>query len=399
MIFVFCFFAAILIALSIKSLLGGLEYLRFFREKLGETKSDFTPFTTIIAPCKGLDPGLVQNLKALFEQHFPSFEIIFVVDNRDDPSAKIIREMIEKHGSIPAKFIIAPKATRSSQKIVNLLEAIKHASSETRAYVFVDSDARPSGNWLRSLVAPLEREDVGAATGYRWFISEKPGIATELRSSWNASIATALGPNTRSNFCWGGSMAIRKDTFERLNIAQAWSGALSDDFAVTRAVNKAGFKIEFVPAALTASVENCTFREMLEFTTRQMKITRVYAQHLWLLSWFGSGLFCSVMVAAVVIAAFSPVTSFSFLAALSTLSLVFVCSIGKAWLRSKAVELVLRDYRTELALQVKWQLSLWLFTPAIFFYNSVAAAVSRRMSWRGVTYELKSPTETVIIAD
>ena len=30
-----------------------------------------------------------------------------------------------------------------------------------------------------------------------------------MSSAWNASIASALGPNTKTNFCWGGSMAGR----------------------------------------------------------------------------------------------------------------------------------------------------------------------------------------------
>lgn len=397
MVLIFFFFAAVLIALSLRSLLGGVAYLRFVRENLGGTTPDFMPFATIIAPCKGIDPGLEQNLEALFLQRFPSFEIVFVVESKTDEAVDIINQTIEKNAVIPSKLVIAPTAVRSSQKIANLIEAVKHASPQTQAYVFVDSDARPAENWLASLVGPLKDREVGATTGYRWFIAEKASLATELRSAWNASIATALGPNTRSNFCWGGSMAIRRKTFEELNIENAWSGALSDDFAVTRTVKKAGLKIEFVPAALTASVENCTYREMLEFTTRQMKITRVYAADLWLLSWFGSALFCTVMIAAVAIAATA--SGFTFFAAIATLTLVFILGMSKAWLRSIAVETILKNYKKELIKQRKWQLTLWLVTPVIFFYNSAAAALSRRMKWRGVTYELKSPSETVIIAD
>jgi hypothetical protein len=36
-------------------------------------------------------------------------------------------------------------------------------------------------------------------------------------------------------------------------------------------------------------------------------------------------------------------------------------------------------------------------TAALFLYNALAAARSRRIEWRGVTYELKSATETAII--
>lgn len=156
-------------------------------------------------------------------------------------------------------------------------------------------------------------------------------------------------------------------------------------------------EIVFVPAALTASIENCTFGEMLEFTTRQMKITRVYSPDLWLLSWFGSWLFCSVMGAAIILAASAG--GLVFIAAAATIILVSICSIAKAWVRIRAVELVLVKYKHEIRSQRKWQLSLWIITPVIFFYNCLAAAVSRRLKWRGITYELKSPTETVIISD
>jgi hypothetical protein len=42
---------------------------------------------------------------------------------------------------------------------------------------------------------------------------------------------------------------------------------------------------------------------------------------------------------------------------------------------------------------------LWLLTPALFFYNSAAALLSRKMTWRGITYKLISREKTVIIGD
>jgi hypothetical protein len=81
------------------------------------------------------------------------------------------------------------------------------------------------------------------------------------------------------------------------------------------------------------------------------------------------------------------------------MALVAFFSTGKAWLRLNAVRLVLTDHKTALQRQFWTQNTLWLLSPALFFYNSVAALLSRRMTWRGITYELKSPRETVIIRD
>lgn len=418
MIYVFYFFAAVLVWLSFKSFRGGITYLRYFREELAKPRSTFTPFVTVIAPCRGLDDGLEQNLTALLTQEFPAYEVIFVVDEAKDLAMPVIERVSTESGSAEAtivstgngsdrgsrhttspitKLIIAPKAVGCAQKIANLREAVLHADDRSQAFVFVDSDARPSPEWLRTLVVPLANESVGAATGYRWFISKNPTLASEIRSVWNASIASALGRNSNSNFCWGGSTAIRRDVFERIDMREKWAGTLSDDFALTRVMNEAQLPIVFVPQALTASVEDCSWAELLEFTTRQMKITRVYMTKLWVMSMIGSAVFNAVMIAAFLIAILST-NAIAVFVSIATLILVSAFSIGKSWLRLKAVKLTLPNYEAGLKLQFWPHVTLWLFTPSLFLYNSLAAAFSRRLKWRGITYELKSPTETVIIS-
>jgi len=401
MIFVFYALAALLIWLSAKSFVGGIGYLRYFKKEVGKPLPTFTPIVSVIVPCRGVDDGLVDNLRAFLTQDYPEYEVIFVVDDAADASVATIKEVSRKDAkkANQTSLVIAPTALDSGQKVENLREAVLHVNDRSQVFVFTDSDARPSKEWLRHLVASLVDDNVGAATGYRWFISKRPAFASEMRSVWNASIASALGPNTKTNFCWGGSTAIRRHTFERLDIREKWRGTLSDDFTLSSVVNKAGLPIIFVPQALTASVESCSFHELLEFTTRQMKITRVYAPYLWLMSLVGTGLFNVVMISAFLIVVLSRKNGLAVWVSLATLALVTFFSIGKAWLRLNAVKLALRDYKAELDQQFWTQKTLWLISPALFFYNSVAALLSRRLTWRGITYELKSPRETVIITD
>lgn len=396
MIFVFYFFAVVLIWLSFKSFRGGIAYLRFFKSELAKPRSEFTPFVTVIVPCRGLDEGLEQNLAALFDQDYPDYEVIFVVDDREDPAAAVIENISRENANLKTKLIVADKTIESSQKVENLREAVLHIADGSKVLVFVDSDARPAKDWLASLVAPLEDEQIGGTTGYRWFISPTPSFASEMRAAWNASIASALGPDTGSNFCWGGSMAIRRGVFEKLEIREKWRGTLSDDFAVSRAIKEAGLTIYFVPRALTASVESCSLRELFEFTTRQMKITRVYSPDLWKLSFFGSSVFIVTLVWAVLLLTNSSSGQLRFWAGVMTLASVSLFSFGKSWLRLIAVRLIFPQYKAELGKQFWPQNTLWLLTPALFLYNSIAAGLSRRMKWRGIVYEMISATETRI---
>jgi cellulose synthase/poly-beta-1,6-N-acetylglucosamine synthase-like glycosyltransferase len=413
MIFVFYFFAAALVFLSYKSFRGGIDYLNFYKKKLAETPSDFSPFVSIIAPCRGLDEDLEENLSALFRQDFPRYEVIFAVDSETDEAVQVIEKIIHRGDAerqrnsnkisasprlcgenIPAKLVVAGKAESEGQKVHNLREAVLQVADESEVFVFVDSDARPAANWLKNLIAPLQDEKIGAATGYRWFISKKISFASEMRSVWNASIASALGANRKSNFCWGGSMAIARATFEKIEMREKWRGTLSDDFAVTRTVREAGLQIQFVPQALAVSVENCSLRELFEFTTRQMKITRVYAPDLWKMSFIGATLFNLVWVWGIFNLVFYAPGSAAFWFSLAALFLISAFSIGKSRLRLNAVKLVLKDYENELKKQFWTQNTLWIFSPALFFYNSVCALFSRKINWRGLRYELVSPSET-----
>ena len=415
---VFFLFAGVLIFLGYKSLRGGFDYLAFFKHELAKPASDYTPFCSIIAPCRGLDQDLKENLAALLHQNYPEYEVIFVVDNENDEAVPVIEKLINRRDAetqrilnkdkiikensasprlCGEKIVVAGKTKDSSQKVENLREGVLRVSEKSEVFVFVDSDARPHEDWLRNLIAPLQNENVGAATGYRWFISRKNNFASHLRSVWNASIASALGANVKSNFCWGGSTAIRRDQFENIKMRERWKGTLSDDFAVTRAMKAADLPIVFVPQALIASVEDCNMREMLEFTTRQMKITRVYAPHLWKASFIGSILFTSVFFTNIALLFF--VSGWQFWLALFILLLNIALGVGKAWLRLNAVKLVLKKYEKELNQSFLPQITIWALTPPIYFYNCVCAFFSNEIRWRGIRYKLKSANETIVIED
>lgn len=395
MTYLFYILAALLIYLSYRSFRGGIEYLRYFKQELAKAESTYLPFVSVFVPCRGIDQSMLENLDALLVQDYPDYEVVFILDEETD-EAKDVIEAAWREARRQVKLVVASKASESSQKVENLREGVQYADPASEVFVFADSDARPSKAWLRNLVAPLTDERIGAATGYRWFFSHRVTFASEMRNMWNASIASALGPNRTTNFCWGGATAIRREVFDRLAIRERWRGTLSDDFTITRALNEADLEIYFVPSALTPSVEDCTLGELVEFTTRQMKITRVYAEKLWLMSFIGSGLFTAVMLTALLIMIFASRNDVTVLAAMLTLVAVTGFSIGKSWLRIRAVERALPEYAHYLRRQFIPQTTLWALTPPLFLYNCVAALLSRGVNWRGTTYEMISRRETRI---
>ncbi|HEV7745052.1 MAG TPA: glycosyltransferase family 2 protein [Pyrinomonadaceae bacterium] len=396
---VFYFFAAIVIWLGFLSLRGGLNFAAYVRRETARPLPDFTPFVSVIAPCRGLEDGLRENISALFQQNYPAYEVILVTDSADDASLSLMKQIIEAEGAGEhARVVIAGAAVNSGQKVHNLSVAASAVNSRSEVFVFVDTDARPQANWLRALVSPLADERIGAASGYRWFISETGGLASQLRSVWNASIASALGEREDKNFCWGGSTAIRKSTFEKLLVAEHWQGTVSDDFTLTRVLQEAKLPIHFVPACLVASVGDCSAKELLEFTNRQLKITRVYSAHLWKPVLIGSLLFCLVFFGGIALVVSRALMRLPFAVPLVALSLIYLLGVAKSYIRLQAVAIPLRSYRKQLWRSLPAHLLLWPFASALYLCNAVTAAFSRRIKWRGITYELKSATEAVIIS-
>ncbi len=398
--YVFYFFALVAIFLGVTSLRSGLRFAAYVRSHTARPLAAFTPFASVIAPCRGLDQGLRENIAALFEQVYPAYEIIFVVDKEGDASLSVIDEVkrfYHKTDKITARILIAGEARNAGQKVYNLQAAVREVSPLSQILVFVDTDALTPANWLRSLVAPLHDTKLGATTGYRWFIPVKGGFASQLRSVWNAAITSSLSREQTKNFCWGGSTAIIRKTFEDLQIMECWRGTVSDDFTITRVLHKAGLPIHFVPACLVASLDDCTFHELLEFTTRQLKITRVYAPHLWTPVLLGSLLFSLVFFGGILLVTVRAVAGLSYLVPLLLIFTIFLLGAAKVLVRWRAIAIPLKRHREEMRGGLLAQLVLWPLASALYLYNALAAMFSRRIQWRGITYELKSPTEAVII--
>lgn len=384
--YLYYFLAALACWFGLQSLLNGFRFARYVRRETSRTLPDFCPFVSVIAPTRGFEPGFQENVRPLMDQNYPAYEVLFVFDDPGDAALQIVKEL-------GGRTVISGPAKDTGQKVHNLIAAVDEIDPRCAVIVFVDTDARPAGDWLQKLVAPLSDEKLGASSGYRWFIPERGGLASRLRGVWNASIASALGEDTQKNFCWGGSTAIRRSTFEQLNVAQRWVGTVSDDFTITRVLKEAKLPVHFTPNCLVPSMGDCDFRELVEFTTRQIKITRVYASHLWLPLMLGSGLFTLVFFGGIGLLFVShSVSVLVFLVAL------FLLGAAKALIRWRAISIPLAEHRPKLNRDLWAHISLWPFASLLYFYNTIAAAFSRRIRWRGITYELKSPSEAVIIS-
>ena len=118
--------------------------------------------------------------------------------------------------------------------------------------------------------------------------------------------------------------------------------------------------------------------------------------HLWKAVLSGSLLFVLAFFGGIVLVLTRAAMGLSFAPPLALLLVIFALGAMKSHLRLRAVSFVMRDNRLRSIGTTLAHLTFWPLASALFSYNTLAAALSRRITWRGITYELKSPTETLI---
>jgi hypothetical protein len=148
---------------------------------------------------------------------------------------------------------------------------------------------------------------------------------------------------------------------------------------------------------LVASRGDCGIGELLEFSNRQLKITRVYAPHLWKPVLLGSALFCLVFFGGIVLVLLRAWAGLSVAIPLILLAIIFLLGAAKAFVRVRAVNLVLSEDGGSRSRDLLAHLLLWPLASLLYLFNALTAAFSRRITWRGITYELKSPCEVEIV--
>ncbi len=367
------------------------EHRRFARSRL-RSRCAQTPRPTgravVLVPCRGLDEGLEENLRRLFVQDYDNYELWFILETPHDPACDVIRRLCGAYPWVRSRLIFAGQAVESGQKVHNLLVATEHLSKEIEYLAFVDVDARPAPHWLCSLLAWLDQPGVGAATGYRWFIPQRPTLANHLLYSLNCNVAMLFslrGPNV----IWGGSWAVRREVFEALKIREAWQGTLSDDFVATRVVYAAGRRVVFEPACMVASPLDFDLPEMFRFVRRQYLIGRVYVPLAWVLG------FVLIAYANLVFLGSLGLTVWG-LATGAPWVWMPVCLCTAVHLLNGLRGLIRQDLALEYfpeaseAIRKAGRFDRWA-GPLITLVNGVelvASLLGREITWRGITYRL-----------
>jgi len=155
--------------------------------------------------------------------------------------------------------------------------------------------------------------------------------------------------------------------------------------------------VVFLPECLTVSYVQTEFPGLLEFTNRQIRITKLYRPQIWGIAFATHSLYCITLLLGSFLWLSLLVASRPAFHIATLLILPLLLSAIRGAIRVIAVTEALPASRKQIMSQSWIYIVLTLFVPFLYLINFISSLIGRRITWRGITYELISTEQIQIL--
>ncbi len=252
-----------------------IGFVRALRRKPPERLPDGQLPRAIVLLClRGNDPYLADCLDALLRQDYPDYDVRVVVDHADDPAGPIVAAAIDASGASNVVVeLLEQRRSTCSLKCSALLQVVRNLDESYRFVALLDADTTTHPTWLRELATALADEQVGVATGNRWYASANGSVGSLVRYAWNAAAVVQM---YWYQVAWGGTLAIKTRVFRETDLMEQWSRAFCEDTMLLAVLKQAGLRVAFVPSLMMINREECGLRSFFGWVSRQLLTIRLY---------------------------------------------------------------------------------------------------------------------------
>lgn len=208
------------------------------------------PPISVLKPVKGLEPGLEENLEALFVQDYPEFEVIVGAADPRDPALPIVQRVAARHPERRVVFASGAPELGLNPKVSNLAHLAARAQHPW--LLISDANVRPLPGYLDALGreaaagadlvhSPL-RGDGGRGLG---------GVCEDLHLFGFVLSAVSLASGLAGHpTVIGKSMLFRREHLERVGGFTSVKDVLAEDYLLGRAFHEAGLRVVLSPQVL-----------------------------------------------------------------------------------------------------------------------------------------------------
>jgi hopanoid biosynthesis associated glycosyl transferase protein HpnI len=226
---------------------------------------------SILKPVRGLEPHAERSFTSFCVQDHPDYELLFGVADPDDPAAKVVRKLAERYPAAHVRLVTTGANLGPNRKVCNL-----HGLAEAAHHdllLISDSDMRVAPDYLRRIVVPFRDPRVGLVTcPYRG--AEPEGVPAALEA---LGIATGFMPGVfvaalgGGGFAFGSTIALRRETLERIGGFAGLVDYLADDYQMGKRVADLGRRVHLSSVVVESVLGR---RSLRESWTRRLRWAR-----------------------------------------------------------------------------------------------------------------------------
>ena len=370
------------------------NYSKNLESRLSELNIAKWPKVAVIMPCKGTDVGFQDNLELLLKQEYPDWSLHFSVATADDLAIPFLSSIVQRN---PQKYhlYIAGLRQGCGQKMNNMVHAVQQVDQDTEILVFLDGDTSLHSKYIQNLVQGLMLENVGASTGYHVFLPEHDTYASRLRSMWAMAGALVLS-DQNINFAIGAATAMRKKTFDELQIGNKLLQTLSDTFVFTNEIKKAGLRVEFLPSCFFISRDDSNLKEVTAWSNRLTLLSKVYSFKLWAFVGLSYSLVTFLLATTVLC-----LIQKQMLWILPSLTLMLSQIIAASLIMDEVLFHLQKNYPQEATSIQKNAYKIAILGPItgiMIMYSTLKSLIYPITTWRGITYKIHSADKIEVLS-
>ncbi|XP_078487918.1 ceramide glucosyltransferase [Ciona intestinalis] len=269
-------FAAFGIALDIGLLLMHLLSIVYSKLYMNKKPADMMKAevkgVSILKPLKGVDPNLEDNLETFFELDYPQFELLFCIQDNNDPAIDVVERLIHKYPTVDAKIVSGGKRIGVNPKINNLMPG--YNCMKYNLFWICDSGIRVLPLTLRDLVSKMQ--DKVALVHAVPYTSNRKGFASSIEKIYFGTQHTRvyISAHVIGFTCMTGmSNLIRRDYFDKSTgglgkLAQY----IAEDYFMAKLLSDNGYKLTLSSYPALQNSGNYGVGKFIERMTRWTKL-------------------------------------------------------------------------------------------------------------------------------
>jgi ceramide glucosyltransferase len=207
------------------------------------------PPVTILTPLCGHEPGLYSRLRALCGQDYAGpVQLLCAIQDPEDPAIAAVEKLAADLPQANVEWQIDPGLHGRNRKMSNLINVIRRARHDV--FIMIDSDIEVGRDYLTRVVDELHKPGVGAVTCLYTGVAGH-GLWSRLSAkSTNLHFLPGVIVGLKARMaepCFGSTIALTRQTLDRIGGLQAVVDHLWDDYAIGQAVRAQGLQVRVSP--------------------------------------------------------------------------------------------------------------------------------------------------------